>query len=321
MRHARLLTLLLLAVSAVVGTVAGPALAKETGDEKKQRKTVEQASAATKHCRLHVTNSEESICFAGITSGGPQGGFFQLGEVKVPLSKPITLQGGTREFPENSNIEYIVPPETGETLESPELKVPKGLNLITPAIEEYSHWPSALKAAFKEAKNNKETGMKVKIEVAGTQLYEIENALNVTNLVFEQGPAFTLPLKVRIISPWLEKLGGGPCEIGNDAHPVFQHLTTERQDDGSAGVLDIADQGNVVVLTESRLGDFGWPVEPESFATGCGGPDESYVDQAINWTLGLANAGSSPAHGVTLLAGNLYEFVREAKEEYEAARP
>ena len=221
MRHVRMLGLCLAAVFALCAMAAVPALAKES----KQQKEEQKIWPAFKYCPYQDSNSEAELCFAGVTSGGPGGGFFALGGVKVPLSKPITLQGGLKENESTGEL-YIRPAANGgETLESPELKVPGGLNLLTKEIQEDARWPASLKEAFKEAKKNKETGLSVKIELAGgNALYELEGALNTTNLIFEEGPAFKLPLKVRMISPWLEKLGGGPCEIGNEGTPVWQYL-------------------------------------------------------------------------------------------------
>ena len=49
----------------------------------------------------------------------------------------------------------------------------------------------------------------------------------------ESPPGFRLSLKVKVGNAWLEKLGGGPCMIGSDEHPVKQHLVTSGA--GSAG--------------------------------------------------------------------------------------
>ncbi len=310
MRHIRMLGLCLVAAFAVTAMAAVPALAKETKQEKVEKK----AWATFKHCPL--SNPQTQLCFAGITSGGKKGGFFSLGGITVPLSKPITLQGGVHEVEEPESY-YIIPAEGGETLESPELKVPGGLGVITPTIQEQAKWPAELKEAFKEAKKNKETALNVKIELAGgNTLFEIPDALDVINLVFESGPAFTLPLKVKMTSPFLAKLGGGPCEVGNEEHPVYQYLTTERSSNGAAGELQIDHEGNLVILKNSRLGDLGWPVPEGGQASGCGGAYESYVNEAINIVLGLNYSSSNEwSHGLTLLAGTLYESVAETYKE------
>lgn len=302
--------LCLVALFALSAMVAVPAMAKESKQEKKEKFIAGQF----KNCP--VNNPETELCFAGVTSGGKKGGFFSLGNITVPLSKPITLQGGEHENEAEENI-YLVPAVEGaETLESPELKVPGGISVITSRIQELQEWPAELTQAFKEAKKNKETAMYVKIEVAGgNKLFEIPNALNVTNLIFETGPAFTLPLKVKITGPFLEKLGGGPCLVGNDTTPVYQYLTTSPASNGSAGYLYILAEGNQVELENSRLGDLGWPVESGAEPQGCGGAYESYVDGALDEALGLTRG----AKGLTLLEGNLYEATAEYVREHPAS--
>ncbi len=313
MRHVRMLMLCLVAVFAAGAMTAVPALAKETKQEKRERFIVEKF----KNCPYNEAQTE--LCFAGITSGGKKGGFFSLGNVTVPLNKPITLQGGERESSEGDI--YLIPAANGaETLESPELKVPGGINVISPRYQERAKWPAELTELFKEAKKNKETAMYVKIEVAGgNKLFEIPNALDATNLIFEEGPAFTLPLKVKMSGQFLEKLGGGPCTIGNDTTPIYQYLTTERTSNGSAGELEIVSEGDQIALDKSRLGDLGWEVPSGAQASGCGGAYESYVDAALNEVLGIGS--SNPAynsHGLTLLQGSLYEAVATyAKEKLE----
>ncbi len=312
MRHVRMLGLCLVAAFTVGAMAAVPAMAKETKQEKQERKVVEQF----KNCPYN--EPEVELCFAGVTRGGKKGGFFSLGAVTVPLNKPITLQGGEHEDPETGFV-YLRPAANGaETLESPELKVPGGIGVINARIQERSKWPAELTALFNEAKKNKETGLNVKIEQAGgNKLFEIPSALNVTNLIFEEGPAFTLPLKVKMSGPFLEKLGGGPCEVGNDTTPIYQYLTTEPSSNGSAGELSILSEGNQVELANSRLGDIGWPVEEGALAQGCGGAYESYVDDAINEVLNIRSSNYR-AHGITLLEGNLYEAVATyAKEKLE----
>jgi hypothetical protein len=296
-RHVRILGLCLLAMFAVSAMVAVPAMAKETKEEKEEQRIW----PLFKQCPLE--EPEVELCFAGITNGGKKGGFFSLGGVTVPLNKPIILQGGLREG--------LIVPATTETLESPELKVPGGIGLISKRIQESSEWPAELTALWNEAKKNHESSMYVKIEVGGTELYEIFQALNPINLILERGPAFTLPLKVKMTGPFLEKLGGGPCDFGNDTTPTFQHLRTEPSVNGNAanGASTLAG-GELVVLFNSRLGDAGWPVPEGAQVSGCGGGYESYVDTAINKLLLGPNNYPGPAshwaHGLTLLEGTLY---------------
>jgi hypothetical protein len=153
----------------------------------------------------------------------------------------------------------------------------------------------------------------VKIEVAGNSLYENPNALSTENLIEEDGSAFELPLKVRLISPFLEKLGGGPCTVGNDEHPIMQYLTSEPP--GFSGFVKFNESFTQVAVEGSILTAQNWPVEEAAGATGCGGEYESYVDAAINETLGL----KYHRLGTTVLKGTLYTGIAtDVKEEAEA---
>jgi hypothetical protein len=277
--------LCLAALFALSALTAGPALAKKS-------KYSQETWGQYKGCDYE--NEAGIFCYAGITSGGPKGGFFQLGKVIVKLSKPITLQGS---FSGEGEESIVYPAGNGfETLEAPELRVTGGLGLITDEVQKAAGWPEALKQSFKEAKKNKESAANVKIEVAGgNQLYETPGAINPFAYILEEGDAFKLPLKVRLINSWLEKLGGGPCTIG----PVVQHLSTEGY--GSAGKLTTNGAGTNISLQGSRLADLKWT---GALASGCGGEYESYVNKALD--IITEQSGSFPRSGITSLEGSLF---------------
>jgi hypothetical protein len=300
-RHVRMLGLCLVAAVALGAVAAVPALAKEKYSP----------TTFTQYKGCPFNDPAVEYCYLGQTSGGSKGGFFELGKMTVKLAKPITIQGGLSGEGETVNV---FPATNGyQTLESPELKVGGGLNVVTPKIQEEAGWPEALKQSFKEAKKNKETGLNVKIELAGgNRLYETPGSISTQNLLEANGPAFTLPLKVRMISPWLEKLGGGPCEIGSEENPVTQYLTSAKP--GHPGTFFEAFEFNIAGFKESRLVDLGWSVEPASDANGCGsGEDEAYVNAAINKVLELPGQV-----GITVLTGNLYSANTVTVREHEA---
>lgn len=253
-------------------------------------------------------NPEVTDCIAGITAGGGKGGSFQFGGIKVKLNQSITLQGGGKG---NGEETVFYPPTGGETVEAPELKVTGGLGVITKEIQEELEWPQALKDSFKEAKKNKENVVTVKIELAGTKVFEIPGSLDVVNIITEEGPAFTLPLKVRINNAWLATLGGGPCYIGSDAHPVLQHLTTQGAGKALSGPLRFNEGFTNLELHGSTLVDVDWQIEEASTASGCGGAYESYVDGALNKVL---NVGPTK-RGITVLQGNLHDAASSAVKE------
>jgi hypothetical protein len=316
-RHVRMLGLCLAAAFAIGALAAVPALAKN--------KNGWTASSLTQyeHCpysRGNPNRPTELFCLVGQTLPGSKGGFFSLGGVTVALDKPITIQGAIHavEDEEQEILGYeTYAPVGAELLESPELKIRGGLNLITPAIQEQVHWPQALKELFKEAKKNKETQANVKIEVAGGNLvYETPNSLDPQNLIEEEGSAFILPLKTKVTSPLLARLGGGPCQIGNDEHPIMQYLTSENPGWSvpSGKRVEFANGNETLEVSDSKLVDTNWPVEAASGATGCGGEYESYIDEAINKVLGVGYG----YHGITVLEGNLWEARSDlVKEHFE----
>jgi hypothetical protein len=245
-------------------------------------------------------------CFVGVTLGGKQGGFFEYGNIKVPLDKAIKLQGGFRGLGEN--VEVVPAKEGYETLEAPELPVEGGISVITPLIQEEAEWPQALKEGFQEALKNHETNMSVKIEMAGTECFTVPGCLDSENILYEEGVAFRLPLKVTVASPFLEKLGGGPCQIGSDENPIHVNLTSAEA--GTAGSLNFSKDFNIIFLQNSRLVDTGWHIPKASGASGCGGPYESYVDEAINLALEVVSDGDyeeSWKTGIVVLKGDLHD--------------
>ena len=322
MRRVRMLGLCLVALFAMGALAAGPALAKKAHIPG----TLEGEWAQYKYCPVdnpEFMNPPETFdggiepevwCFVGSTSGGKEGGSFTVGGVKTPLNKPVTLQGGVV-FYYNELTEigegHVFPAEGAETLSSPELTVPKGINLITPAIQEAADWPRSLVESFDYAKLHHEKKLFAKIVVAGgNTLYEEKDALSTENLLGRDGPAFTLPLRVILTGPWLSSLGGGECTIGTEEHPVIQHLTSgvsaapppfeANTQEGEVGELSFNKAFSNITIKNSKLVDSTWPVEVE--AQGCGGEYESYVDAAMSKVLDLpAPAGSS----VTVLKGTL----------------
>ena len=84
---------------------------------------------------------------------------------------------------ETSGVGFVGAVNGGETLESPELPIRNGLKLITKEIARRVPLAAALKESFNEAVKNKETGLDVKIEVAGNGLYEDREHAQHENLI------------------------------------------------------------------------------------------------------------------------------------------
>ncbi len=296
MRHVRMLGICLIAAVAMSAIGAGSALAKDP--------YTQNTWGQYKYCPYEKPYSEVTDCFAGITAGGSKGGFFEYGHVKVSLNKSIVLQGGFKGA--GSEIEVVPAINGGETLEAPELKVSGGIGLFNKQIQQSAEWPAALTQSWKEAKKNKENTVFAKIEMAGNECFEVPGCLDTENLLFEEGIAFRLALKVKVTGPWLEKLGGGPCLIGSDEHPVKQNLTSEGA--GRSGQLFFSEQFTNLELKGSKLVDLGWHIEEASAPKGCGGEYETYVDNALSDVLEI----SPHRTGITVLQGNLHDAAKEA---------
>jgi hypothetical protein len=303
--------LCLIAVFAVSAVGAGSAMAKDPY-------TV-NSWGEYKYCPYEEPETVVTNCVAGITAGGSKGGFFEYGHVKVKLNKSITLQGGFRGA--GSEIEVVPAVHGGETLEAPELKVTGGIGILNTQVQREAGWPAALSESWKAAKKAKENAVFVKIEMAGEECLTIPGCLSTENLIEEKGVAFRLPLKVKVTSPWLEKLASGPCYIASDANPIHINLTTGSA--GRAGRFLANEAFTQIELEGSSLVDFGWHIPKISGANGCGGEYEEYVDKALNIALEIENGQGGEfvgKTGIVVLQGNLHdalstEFLLKSGEE------
>ena len=302
MRHVRMRILGIGLVVALIASAFGAssALAKD--------KYTVNTWQQYKHCPFGYP--ELTDCFYGITSGGATGGYFQYGNVLVKLSKSILIQGGYKGTAEE--VEVAAPEDGASILESPAEPIVKGLKVITPKIQEQAEWPEALKTAFAEAVANKETSATATIEMAGNECTTVPGCLNTESLIFEAPtpPAFRLPLKVTVKSPFLEKLGGSPCQIGSDENPIKQNLVTAGA--GRSGEVQFEQPHfEQLEVANSQLVDVGWHIPVAAGANGCGGPYEEYVDRALNLALNVISPYGfteiTQRTGVTVLTGNLHD--------------
>jgi hypothetical protein len=310
-RHLRMVGVCLIAVFAVSAVGAGSALARDPYTQN----TFQQY----KHCPFNAP--EITDCFTGITLGGATGGYFQYGSVLTKLSKSITIQGGYKGA--GSSIEVIAPEDGALLLESPPEPITKGLNVITAKIQKEAEWPEALKASFAEAKKNKEIKATATIEMAGNECTTVPGCIDTESILFEEPepPAFRLPLKVKVGNAWLEKLGGGPCMIGSDEHPIKQNLVSAGA--GTSGELKFEEPTfESLELAGSRLVDVNWHISKEQGANGCGGTEyEAYVNRALNIALEVESPEGNEItgkKGVTVLSGNLHDSAAShAKKKIE----
>jgi|HubBroStandDraft_6_1064221.scaffolds.fasta_scaffold84626_2 hypothetical protein len=213
-------------------------------------------------------------CVVSYTSSGE----FKLGSKTVPITKTITLQGGTS----NSSPD-LVPALDGNTLSKTPLELPGGLigvELLPPLTE-----------------------VTATAELAGPV------ALNVGNLFAGKGTAVSLPLKAKLDNPSL----GSSCYIGSEAEPVDPQLTAGTTSppspgtpiSGSKGTLEFAGDGNIVIVRGASLVDNTFSVPG---ASGCGGLLSLLVDPSVDLIAGLPAAGGQN----TAILNSTFENVSSA---------
>lgn len=250
-----------------------------------------------------LSNPAVELCTVANTTSGE----FDVGTRSVPINKTITLQGGLHEN-EKGELEFFAA-ENGETLSKTPLYVPGGLfNIVAP------EWLNKeAKEKFEKAINEGITGV-----TATTELAQPASSikLNTTNLIFEEGVALQLPVKVKLDNVFL----GSGCFVGSESSPIILNLTTgttsppapNKPIKGSAGSLEILEEGSLVRLIGGSLVDNAWAAPG---AHGCGGPlVEGVVDAAVNAELGLPAAAG---HNTAILSGKLEEAAAAAVKASE----
>jgi hypothetical protein len=275
---------LLLALAA-----SGPALAQLKGD-------------FTVFAQCPASTPEVQVCIYAVNTGKQ----LQIGKVKIPINKAITLQGGVI-VDEETGQEKLVRAANGETLSKTALNVPGGIA----GIVETQGLTPALKASLEKLIKEGLTGVTATPELVGTP------TISRTNLLFEEGIALGLPIRIKLSNPFL----GSECYVGTQASPVTLQLTTGTTSPpqpnepiaGSAGELELKDQGQIVVVKSYKLVDNAFSAPG---TTGCGGSMNSvYVDPAVDTGIGLpAASGQNTAilEG-TMQSGSAEEVLKQMK--------
>ncbi|HTZ64262.1 MAG TPA: hypothetical protein VMB51_09165 [Solirubrobacteraceae bacterium] len=241
----------------------------------------------------------------------------------MPITKQIELQGAfteplgktSQEHRENQRLAPVIPPEDGAPPIIPAAeKVPgEVLGNVTEAEMNEFNWPQGLRSSYKLAQKHhwfKEGKTTEVIEPAGKDLdYSSEY-----NILSEEGPGIIANVQIQGKNLWLESIGGN-CQIGSEADPITQTLTTGETESpvthevmkGTAGLAQLWDEAQIASLTGVVLVDNTYVVPG---AEKCGGPSyEAYVDPVVNKAFGLpAEAGASK----TELVGALYQATAEA---------
>jgi hypothetical protein len=245
-----------------------------------------------------LSNASVTQCIVASTTSGE----FTVGRKTVPIDKTITLQGGTILDETTGELEFVGA-ENGETLSKTALYVPGGLFGTKPP----ESWPKEAKEKFEEMINKGLTGV-----TETTELAKPASAIRLStrNLIFEEGVALQLPVKVKLSNFLL----GSSCYVGSEASPIILNLTTGRTSPpepnkpikGSAGELEIEEGGALLVLSGGSLVDNAFAA-PE--ATGCGGALSGVVDPLVNASFGVPAAAG---HNTAILMGKLEQAAAAA---------
>jgi hypothetical protein len=262
----------LLAVALAALGLAGSAQAKLTGNY-------------TKFAQCPYLNTEVKKCLYSTTTSGE----VVLGNKKVPIEKPVVLQGGVGAINEEGFATAFFAASNGITLSKAQQNVPGGLLGIVPDASS----PFLVKALIKFFLENSLTGVNSTLELAKSAS---TIKVNETNLAGEIGVALEMPVKVHLENPFL----GKSCFVGSEGSPITWKLTSgttappepNKAITGKAGLLTFLEEGRILELKAAKLVDNSWSAPT---ATGCGGILSFLVTPIINAQLGTTTAGHNTA--------------------------
>jgi hypothetical protein len=258
--------------------------------------------APFKYCPL--SNSATDFCTVANTTSGE----FTVGKRTVPINKTITLQGGLHEN-SSGELEFIAA-EGAETLSKTALYVPGGLlNIVAPEFLNKEE-----KEKFEKTINEGITGVTETTELAKPAS---SIKLNTSNLIFEEGVALSLPVKVKLGNAFL----GEGCYIGSESSPITLNLTTgttsppgpNKPIKGASGKGEFLEEGALVRLTGGSLVENAFSA-PGSHGCGTIKLFEGIVDEAVNAELGVPSAAG---HNTAILNGSLEEAYAPAVKASE----
>lgn len=235
-----------------------------------------------------LTNPSTSACLHALSTSGE----FKIGSTAVPLTKPVTLQGGLTEEGENTEgFSEIVPAANGETLSKTPQTVPGGLlKIVAPG------WlPGFLQVLFNEFINKGITGVTATTELVG------KARLNAGDALAGVGTALELPVRVHLENPFL----GSGCYVGSASKPIAVSFTTgttnpplpNKPITGSPGELSFGAEGVLRIGKNSLVNNTFAAPEAE----GCGGIFALLIDPAVDAELGLPSASG---HNTAILNGS-----------------
>jgi len=287
-------TAALLVVALAALGLAGSAQAKLTG-------------AFTRFANCPYKNTEVKKCIYSVTESGE----VVLGAKKVPIEKPVTLQGGLGPVSEETEFSKFFAATNGITLSKAPQNVPGGLLGIVPEASS----PFLVKALIKFFLENSITGVNSTLELA-----KPATAIEVSefHLAGEEQVAMKLPVKVHLENPFL----GKNCYVGSESSPINWNLTTgttappapNTPISGAGGEGTFLEGGRIIELKNNKLVDNAWSAPSP---TGCGGIISFLVTPIIKAQLGTTTAG----HNTAILKGTVSTTSSIAVKKNDEANP
>jgi hypothetical protein len=240
-----------------------------------------------------TSNAQLVACIYGKTSSGE----FVVGNKTVPITNPITIQGGFTRNKE-TGAEEFVGAANGETISKSPQTVPGGLAGLIKCNEIHE---LVLRLTCELTFQNGLTGVTATTELAAPAS---DIVLNEANLIQRKGIALSLPIKVKLSNPFL----GSGCYIGSNAHPIILELTTgttnppppNKPISGKVGNVIGNQEGTILYVKENTLVN-------NSFAAprveGCGAVP-LLIDPVVDLQSGLPAAAG---HNTAILNDQLEE--------------
>jgi len=255
----------MLAMALTALSLAGSASAKLTGEY-------------TKFANCPRTNPEVNKCIQSVTNSGE----VVLGAKKVPITNPVTLQGGFST--PVAEFSKFFAATNGITLSKAAQSVPGGLLGIVPPEKS----PTLVKLLSKFFFENGLTGVNSTLELAKPAS---EIKISEVHLGEEEEVALKLPVMLHLENPFL----GKNCYVGSTSAPIYWDLTTgftappkpNEPIRGFSGEFKFLDGGKILLLNNDKLVDNAWAAPA---ANGCGGILGFLVNPIINGQIGLPAA-------------------------------
>lgn len=230
-------------------------------------------------------NPEARRCLYSVTESGE----FVLGNKKVPIVNPVTLQAGYTK--PSGGFAKLVEATNKVTLSKSPQPVPGGLaGLVN--CKEISNF--LLRISCEAVFENGLTGVNSTLELA-RPVNEV--LIGELHLAEEVGVALKMPAKIRLENPFL----GESCYVGSSTTPLVLELTAgetappgpNKPIKGSGGVFEFLHESEIIRTKGAVLVDNAWSAPG---ASGCGGIFSFLVDPIINASVGVpAAAGKNTA--------------------------